>query len=156
MVQLLKEFDFSLTFVKKFQKMKGNPAGKLPMNRSSSLGAGGKSLQKKPSLPLPQHVQCLMFIWTFCFPCSSGASRIVPRLNTLFHTCLAFVHSSYISIEEEPIPVWSMIFFFISIKLNVFFEFWISYNMKISPKLSSSGLKFKVTLASQIRLIFFF
>lgn len=29
------------------------------------------------------------------------------------------------------------------------------YNMKISPKLSSSGLKFKVTLASQIRLIFF-
>lgn len=36
MVQLLKEFDFSLTSVKKFQKMKENPAGKLPINWSSS------------------------------------------------------------------------------------------------------------------------
>lgn len=32
MVQLLKEFDFSLTSMKKFQKMKGNPDRKLPIN----------------------------------------------------------------------------------------------------------------------------
>lgn len=157
MVQLLKEFDFSLTSVKKFQKMKGNPAGKLPINCSSSwveiFWWHGEKLSKRshPSIAsacavFNVHLDVLLPMQLWSLPNCPTLRHFIPHV---FSFCSSIIYKHWGRANSSIVCD-----FFISIKLNVSFEFRILYNMKISPKLSSSGLKFKVTLASQIRLIF--